>query len=105
MNKLFIVLLLCSLIGSMVAMTDMVSANMNAFRIDSKSVNKMQISFQIPDFTIGEEYAGGNTYHRINIDGAGQLLEPGMPELPPGSEYPGQDIRPNNSLSCSKLFR
>ncbi|MBM4403582.1 MAG: gingipain R, partial [Candidatus Cloacimonetes bacterium] len=82
MNKLFIVLLLCSLIGSMVAMTDMVSANMNAFRIDSKSVNKMQISFQIPDFTIGEEYAGGNTYHRINIDGAGQLLEPGMPELP-----------------------
>ncbi len=75
-------MLFCSVMGALIAIPDMISTSKNAFRVESKSGNSIQVSFRIPDYIIDEEHIGGNTYHRIHMDGAGLILESGMPELP-----------------------
>ena len=83
MKKLTLVLL-----GLWVAMifagtVDSGPQSMNhAFKINSKSLSGMDLSFQVPEFEITTETVGNKTYQRLNLPGAGSLMQSGMPELP-----------------------
>jgi hypothetical protein len=52
------------------------------FNINAKSAQGMDIEFNLPDYVIEDQVAGGSTYQKISIKNSGSLTEAGFPELP-----------------------
>ncbi|MDI3504651.1 MAG: hypothetical protein PWP64_1587, partial [Candidatus Cloacimonadota bacterium] len=55
---------------------------LHSFQIQSRSANGMRISFELPEYTISQIEERGQTYQKIQLEGANSNAPTGMPELP-----------------------
>lgn len=78
---LLLVSLICGLAFA-VEVENSLSSNKSAFDIRYQDQSRMEISFSLPHFDINEEYANGQTFHRIDLPHSGSLMQDGMPDLP-----------------------
>lgn len=53
-----------------------------AFEITARSRNYMDIRFTLPEFEMEDVTAGGQSFQKIMLPGAGTTMTSGLPELP-----------------------
>lgn len=54
----------------------------SAFEIQQQGNGSMEIDFRLPQYRIVAKESNGQTFHRIELPGAGTLMKSGLPELP-----------------------
>ncbi|HQQ68211.1 MAG TPA: C25 family cysteine peptidase, partial [Candidatus Cloacimonadota bacterium] len=84
MKKLALLLMLGLLCGLAVATSAeyALTSYKTAFEVISQTSRQMELSFTLPEYEVLEEIQGNAVYHKINLPGAGTLMQSGMPDLP-----------------------
>jgi hypothetical protein len=83
--KLVTLIILACLVASMgfgMSTEQALKSYNSAFTVGAKGSGWMQVGFILPEYTVTEEVAGGNSYKKIVIPDAGTLLTSGMPDFP-----------------------